>query len=253
MWTDQELTNPHAQADKARRVQEMFGAIAGSYDLNNRLHSLWRDQAWRRAAVAAAEPRPSDVVLDVACGTGDLALAFARRGVARVIGVDFTFNMLTLAQAKSQRSVHPDRSSHAAMIVPLYVAGDAMRLPIAAASVDIVSIAFGIRNVADPAAAMAQIHRVLRPGGRLVILEFSLPTNRLLRAMYQAYFNHVLPHTATWIARDRTGAYKYLPRSVGTFIDRSQMSSLITQAGFRDLKLRPLTLGIAVIYRAVKP
>jgi demethylmenaquinone methyltransferase/2-methoxy-6-polyprenyl-1,4-benzoquinol methylase len=246
MWTDANLANPHATADKARRVQAMFGAIAGSYDRNNRLHSLGRDQAWRRAAVAAADPRPTDVVLDVACGTGDLALAFARRGVAQVLGVDFTLPMLEIARTK-----RPPQSPGG--LAPLYLAGDALALPIADAAVDIVSIAFGIRNVTDVAAAFREFYRVLRPGGRVVILEFSLPANRLLRALYQAYFQHVLPHTATWIARDRTGAYKYLPRSVSTFMDRPTMQALLTQTGFTQPTLRPLTLGIAVIYCAVKP
>jgi len=242
-WTDENLSQPHTTPDKARRVQAMFGAIANSYDLNNRLHSLWRDQAWRRAAVAATKPRPTDTVLDVACGTGDLSLAFAHRGVARVISVDFTAPMLDLARRK-----HP-----ASGPMPQYIAGDALALPIADSAVDIVSIAFGIRNVTDPGAAIREFYRVLRPGGRAVILEFSLPENKMLRTLYHAYFHHILPHTATWIARDRTGAYRYLPRSVSTFIDRATMQSLLTNAGFAQPAQRALTLGIAVIYAAVKP
>jgi demethylmenaquinone methyltransferase/2-methoxy-6-polyprenyl-1,4-benzoquinol methylase len=255
MWTDENLANPHATADKARRVQAMFGAIAGSYDRNNRLHSLGRDQAWRRAAAAAAEPRPTDVVLDVACGTGDLALAFARRGVARVLGVDFTLPMLEIARTKSPPAGAGLPGGPRLPGVPgvIYLAGDALALPIADAAVDIVSIAFGIRNVTDVPAALREFYRVLRPGGRLVILEFSQPSNRLLRALYNSYFHHVLPHTATWIARDRTGAYKYLPRSVSTFMDRQTMQALLTQTGFTQPTQHPLTLGIAVIYRAVKP
>jgi demethylmenaquinone methyltransferase/2-methoxy-6-polyprenyl-1,4-benzoquinol methylase len=249
MWTDRELTSPHDQPDKARRVQAMFSAIAGSYDLNNRLHSFGRDQAWRRAAVVVAEPRPGDTVLDVACGTGDLALAFARRGVARVVGVDFTFNMLAIARAKSASLGPPSPG----LCIPHYIAGDAQNLPVADASVDIVSIAFGIRNVADTPAALAEFYRVLRPGGRVVVLEFSLPTNRVLRSVYNLYFSRVLPHTAAWIARDKTGAYQYLPRSVGTFIDRPRMLELLAAAGFARPTLRPLTLGVAVVYRAEKP
>ncbi len=243
-WTEQHLADPHAVADKARRVEQMFAAIAPSYDLNNRLHSLGRDQAWRAAAVKMANVRAGDIVLDVACGTGDLAMAFARGQAGQVIGIDFTVNMLTLAQRKRVESGRLRLSYHA---------GDAMRLPIADASVDVVSIAFGIRNVVDPVVANREFHRVLRPGGRLVVLEFGFPRNPVLCGLYTFYFKHILPRTATWIARDRTGAYKYLPRSVQTFHDQSAMVALLDQAGFVETAIRPLTLGIAVVYRGVKP
>lgn len=241
-WTDADLTDPHAVSDKARRVEAMFAAIAPSYDLNNRVHSLWRDQAWRRAAVRYAMVKGTDIVLDVACGTGDLSMAFLAGGAARVVGVDFTYNMLSVAQNKKVTLSGASLTYHA---------GDAMRLPIADASVDVVSIAFGIRNVADPLAALREFRRVLRPGGRLIVLEFSLPANPLLRGMYNLYFRHVLPRTASWIARDRSGAYKYLPQSVNTFIDRDKMVQLITAAGFTRPTVKPLTLGIAVLYRGI--
>ncbi len=245
LWDRHRLNDPHHQADKADRVRRMFAAIAPSYDLNNRVHSLWQDQAWRRAAVAAAAPRPTDVVLDIACGTGDLAMAFARAGVQQVTGVDFTFDMLSIARKKlaaAGRDAPPLQ----------YHAGDAMRLPFADASADIVSIAFGIRNVAEPTVALREFARVLRPGGRLVILEFAMPANRLLRRLYQTYFHHVLPRTAALIARDRSGAYAYLPKSVSTFIAPSTMLELIAGAGFEDVSARRLTFGIAVVYRGVR-
>ena len=261
-WTDEHLADPHAVADKAQRVRQMFSAIAPTYDLNNRLHSLWRDQSWRRAAVEMARVQPADIVLDVACGTGDLAMAFAngrqraaggapagasqgpsRGGGRRVLGVDFTCEMLTIAR---------DKAEQMGTAPPLYHAGDAMRLPVADQSVDIVSIAFGIRNVARPEAAFREFHRVLRRAGRLVILEFGLPTNRLLRGLYNLYFRHVLPRTAALIARDRSGAYKYLPQSVHTFLDRDAMMAMLRAAGFSDTTAKPLTAGIALIYRGVK-
>ncbi|MBI1335349.1 MAG: bifunctional demethylmenaquinone methyltransferase/2-methoxy-6-polyprenyl-1,4-benzoquinol methylase UbiE [Phycisphaera sp.] len=238
-WGEADLAqNPHAAADKAQRVQRMFSAIAPSYDLNNRLHSLWRDQVWRRAAVEAANVKTTDRVLDVACGTGDLAMAFAAKKPASVLGVDFTYNMLAVAQRKAPRLA--------------YATGDAMRLPLPGASVDVVSIAFGIRNVADPLAALREFYRVLRPGGRVIVLEFSLPTNPVMRGLYNTYFHHVLPRTASWIARDRSGAYRYLPRSVNTFINRDTMRSMMHGAGFDAVTVKPMTLGIAVIYRGVK-
>jgi demethylmenaquinone methyltransferase/2-methoxy-6-polyprenyl-1,4-benzoquinol methylase len=254
-WSADDLQrNPHAAADKARRVREMFSAIAPSYDLNNRLHSFGRDQAWRRAAVKMAQVKPGETVLDAACGTGDLAMAFGAAGAARVIGVDFTYEMLTVAARKA--ADHADAANPrrgAAPMRPLsYHAGDAMRLPLADRSVDVVSIAFGIRNVAQPGQAFAEFHRVLRPGGRLIVLEFSLPRNPLLRGLYNFYFRHVMPRTATLIARDKSGAYRYLPRSVNTFINRDTLAGMMTDAGFESIAQKPVTFGIAVIYRGTK-
>lgn len=248
LWNMQDLTDPHVVSDKAGRVQAMFSAIADSYDLNNRLHSLCRDQAWRRTAVTLAELKPGEVVLDVACGTGDFAMAFAQEPVARVIGVDFTYNMLVHAVRKRDAQKSPLRS-----VGMSYHAGDAMRLPLGDGSVDVVSIAFGIRNVADPAVAIREFMRVLRPGGRVVILEFGLPANVLLRAVYKFYFTHIMPRTASWIAGDRSGAYRYLPRSVSTFLDRRAMAQLMIQAGLTQMMTKSLTLGIAVVYRGLKP
>lgn len=242
-WNEQDLAgNPHTQTDKARRVERMFAAIADSYDLNNRVHSLGRDQAWRRITVRQADVQPTDVVLDVACGTGDLSLAFARANAKQVIGIDFTVDMLKVAERK--QSANGQRIQ--------YAAGDAMQLPLPDASVDIVSIAFGIRNVSDPQRAMREFHRVLRPGGRLMILEFGLPTNPMMRSAYNFYFQHILPRTATLIAGDRSGAYRYLPRSVNTFFTRGQMIESMQNAGFDQVQARTLTFGIALCYRGMR-
>ncbi len=243
-WTDKELTNPHRIEDKAQRVRAMFTAIAPRYDLNDRLHSLGLDQTWRRKAVTTAEVKPGDVVLDVACGTGDLTLAFSRSRAKRVIGADFTPSMLTQATRKPPGI---------GRIAPSYHAADATRLPMNDETVDVVSIAFGIRNVADPAKALREFYRVLRPGGRLVILEFNQPTNSIVRLGYNFYFRHVMPRTAAFIAGDRSGAYRYLPRSVSTFLDRPATLNLMCETGFTHTRSSPLTLGIAVIYHSVKP
>jgi demethylmenaquinone methyltransferase/2-methoxy-6-polyprenyl-1,4-benzoquinol methylase len=301
-WNDALLKNPHAVADKRTRVQKMFAAIAPSYDLNNRLHSLWMDQQWRKKAVTLAELNPSDRVVDVACGTGDLTYAFARRAVAAqnkvlranppagdacvrppapVIGIDFTFAMLPIARRKAatagpyeapstkesreicrivnqpwtpelhKQEIAVNAAASAASV--RFINGDALSLPLGDQSADVLSIAFGIRNVQDPAAAIKEFHRVLRPNGRLIILEFSLPTNPVLRTLYNFYFRQILPRTATLISGDKTGAYKYLPESVNTFISRQSMQDMMRQAGFQDVQAFPLTFGVCVCYRGLKP
>lgn len=250
VWTPPTLVNPHADSDKRTKVRKMFAAIAPSYDLNNHLHSLYIDQYWRKRTVRLAELKPTDRVVDVACGTGDLTLQFAaaleemraRGGVAApVVGIDFTYEMLPIAGQKARSLVSPANVS--------LCTGDAQALPLSDRSADVVSIAFGIRNVQSPAAALAEFRRVLRPGGRLVVLEFSVPTNPLFKGLYNFYCSKVMPLTATWISGDRSGAYKYLPHSVETFVTPPQMTSLMAAAGFTDVIATPLTFGAVVVYR----
>jgi demethylmenaquinone methyltransferase/2-methoxy-6-polyprenyl-1,4-benzoquinol methylase len=247
-WDSILLQNPHTVADKRLRVQRMFTAIAPSYDLNNRLHSMWMDQRWRSKAVKLANLKPRDRVVDVACGTGDLSFKFAAKLATgdepRVLGIDFTYAMLPIAVGKAE---------HGQVNNCRFLSGDAQALPLPDSCCDVVSIAFGIRNVQNPATAVAEFFRVLRPGGRLIILEFSLPTNRLLRGLYNFYFHHILPTTATLISGDKTGAYKYLPQSVNTFISRDRMIGMMQKAGFVDAAQFPMTFGICVCYRGIKP
>jgi demethylmenaquinone methyltransferase/2-methoxy-6-polyprenyl-1,4-benzoquinol methylase len=246
-WVDAELSNPHVSAEKASKVRRMFSAIAGSYDLNNRVHSLGRDQAWRRYAVKASKVGSGDRVLDVACGTGDLSQAFAAAGAAHVTGLDFTPAMLDHARVKQQR-LDSGISSRLE-----YVEGDAQQLNFGTASFDVLSIAFGIRNVAEPRRAIAEFFRVLRPGGRLVILEFDRPSFAPIRWFNDFYCGWVMPRTATLISGDTSGAYKYLPASVGTFMTRKQMCEALRGAGFANVSDRGLSLGICVCYVAHKP
>ena len=274
VWTDDRLDDPHRDEEKAARVHAMFDAIAASYDLNNRVHSLWRDQAWRRKAVALTRIRAAlDDVVDVACGTGDLTLAFAEARPKSVRGVDFVPRMIEIARHKTAQrfgpaGTDPETDSEVAPATtaadadgstvgiagvpepprPTFAVGDAMALDLPDDCADVVSIAFGIRNVTDPAQAIREFHRILRPGGRLLILEFSLPRHPVLRYGYEFYFNHIMPRTATLLSRDRTGAYRYLPRSVSTFLDRDQLVGMMDAAGFVRITQHPLTFGICVAY-----
>ena len=243
-WDADHLVDPHGTPDKARRVRRMFAAIAGSYDLNNRVHSFGRDQAWRRAAVKAAAVQPGERVVDIACGTGDLALLFSDTAPppATVIGIDFTYEMLPLAAEKARRS----RSAGSLQ----WLQGDALRLPLPDACCDVVSIAFGLRNVADPSAVLAEFRRVLRPGGRLVILEFSQPRNPLIRLCNRIYCGWIMPRTATLLSGDRSGAYHYLPRSVSTFATPAELADMLRTAGFDALRQTPLTFGTATLHLA---
>jgi demethylmenaquinone methyltransferase/2-methoxy-6-polyprenyl-1,4-benzoquinol methylase len=265
-WNEQLLRqDPHTAADKRARVRQMFASIAPSYDLNNRLHSFWRDQAWRRAAVRMAELKPTDVVVDVACGTGDLTLAMYHglwpkpadwppvRG--QVIGIDFTYEMLPRGREKAARLIErPGGQGAASLSAADYVSfinADATALPLPDACADVVSIAFGIRNVQEPAAALREFRRVLRPGGRVIVLEFSEPTNPLIRTMNRFYTGKVMPLTATLISGDKSGAYKYLPRSIGTFWSREKMTSMLGEAGFSQVTFRVMTFGVCVCYRGL--
>ncbi len=244
-WDANELANPHQNAHKAEKVRGMFSSIARSYDLNNRVHSLWRDQAWRRFAVREADVKPGNRVLDIACGTGDLTQAFARTRASRIIGGDFTPAMLDVAREKLKKEPDATRSKVS------YVEVDAMNLPFEDQEFDVVSIAFGIRNVTDPVKALGEFHRVLRSGGRLVILEFGQPKSRLLSWFNDLYCRRIMPTTATMISGDRSGAYHYLPASVGSFLTREAMVGEIRAAGFNQIRVSSLTLGICMCYRAI--
>lgn len=254
-WDARTLRAPHAQPDKAARVQAMFDAIAPTYERVNTIGSLGRDARWRRHAVAAADPRPGDMVLDIGCGTGDMMRAFvqAQPEVGRVIGVDFSAAMLRHAVV----DVHgrPAAGVSATMWPPArssLVRADALRLPLAEATVDIISCAFAVRNFADLPAGLAEMARVARPSARLVILEFATPENVIWRRLYQFYCDVVLPRVAAVISRDRSGAYRYLPRSIQTFEPVQAMVRRLEDAGFGDVTVRRMNVGGVVLYRGVR-
>jgi demethylmenaquinone methyltransferase/2-methoxy-6-polyprenyl-1,4-benzoquinol methylase len=223
------------------RIEGMFDAIAGRYDFLNHVLSAGIDYTWRRRAIASLALVGTERVLDLCTGTADLAIAAraASPPAARVVGVDFSQEMLRVGHAKVRRAA---LGASVAL-----VRGDAMRIPVADRSVDAVTIAFGIRNVEQPEVACRDMHRVLSPGGRVAILEFAIPTVPVVRAAYLAYFRHVLPRIGTLISRHHA-AYKYLPASVSAFATPDDFVKILRQTGFIDIKAVPLTLGTVFLY-----
>jgi demethylmenaquinone methyltransferase/2-methoxy-6-polyprenyl-1,4-benzoquinol methylase len=246
-----ELTDrpkPQRTVDKSsRRVRAMFGAIARRYDLLNHLLSLNIDRHWRRFTTRVVPPEPGVPVLDCCTGTGDLALGYDRASGGRspVIGTDFCHEMLRLANDKIAKA-------HAAGRVVM-IEGDAQRLPLPSDTFGVVTVAFGLRNVADTARGIDEMIRVARPGGKVAILEFSRPRGALLGRLYLVFFRKVLPRIGQALAPNDLGAYDYLPASVMQFPDGQAMLELLAARGLRDVRQYPLTLGIATLYVGVKP
>ncbi len=226
---------------KKRQVAAMFDAIAPRYDLLNRILSAGVDRRWRRQAVemiASEQPRR---VLDVATGTADLAIEVARRlPVERVVGVDIAESMLHIGRQKVAQLGLNERV--------VLRKGDAEKLPFSDAQFDAVLVAFGVRNFENLDRGLRESYRVLRPGGVLVVLEFSRPRVPVIRTLYRWYAHHVLPRIGAWLSRDE-GAYRYLPASVEVFPDGPDFLQRMEKAGFRDLQWKPLTFGIASLYR----
>lgn len=223
----------------------MFAGIAGRYDFLNHLLSLNIDRHWRRFTIRQTPIRGADPILDVCTGTGDLALGYARlaKGSAPVIGTDFCAPMLDIARKKSA----------AANLDIEWIEADAQALPFEANRFQIVTVAFGLRNVADTAAGIDEMIRVAKPGGRVAILEFSKPTAPGLRQLYLWYFRSVLPRLGQAISKSGDDAYRYLPESVLQFPDGQAMVDLLTARGLTEVRRWPLTLGIATLYIGVKP
>lgn len=232
---------PDPRTREGTAVAQMFSAIAPTYDLLNHLLSFNVDRRWRRAAVEALEPLEDGTYLDLCTGTGDLALEILRRSGARVVGADFSMPMLGRARSKGAKA---GRSLE-------LVQADAMSLPLASGFFDGVTVAFGARNFQDLGQGLAEMARVLKPGGRALILEFSTPQSRLFGALYRFYFHRVLP----WIGRIVSGgggAYRYLPASVQAFPPPGELAGRMRSCGLTMLGQRGLTGGIATLHLAVK-
>jgi len=227
------------------RVRRMFGQIARRYDLLNHLLSMNVDRYWRWRAVRAVPPRGEGPVLDICTGTGDLALAYYRASGAEteIVGADFCHPMLAIGKKKGHRAGANGRLN--------WVEADSQQLPFPDNHFQIVSVAFGLRNVTSTERGLAEMTRVCRPGGRVLVLEFSTP-GFPLRPFYLWYFRHVLPRIGQLLARNRDEAYNYLPQSVGEFPQGEALAEKMRAAGLRDVQVRPLTLGIATLYFGTK-
>jgi demethylmenaquinone methyltransferase/2-methoxy-6-polyprenyl-1,4-benzoquinol methylase len=234
------MPRTESEIQHAAAVREMFSGIAGRYDLLNHLLSANVDKRWRRTVRAKLEKildDPRAIVLDVACGTGDLSIELRRGGKATVIGTDFCRPMLAIAKEK------------AASIA--FIEGDAMALGFADETFDAVTIAFGLRNLSNVADGLTELNRILKPGGKLVILEFSSPVVPGFRGAFNFYFSKVLPRIGGLVSGSR-GAYEYLPDSVSKFPDQKNLTAMMRKAGFVKVEYSNLTGGIAAIHQGIK-
>lgn len=217
----------------------MFDAIAPRYDLLNRLLSGGIDQSWRRRAVRIVLSEQPERVLDVATGTADLAIMAAAQGIPKVVGVDIAEEMLAIGREKINRKGLDD-------IVELRT-GDAEKLPYSDNQFDAAMVAFGVRNFENLERGLSQIHRILRPKGQIVVLEFSSPRRFPIRQLYRFYGQHILPKVGKLISGYEL-AYTYLPESIQDFPDGDRFMNELRKVGFREVKALPLTFGIATIY-----
>jgi demethylmenaquinone methyltransferase/2-methoxy-6-polyprenyl-1,4-benzoquinol methylase len=224
---------------RGSRISSMFDRIAPTYDLLNHLLSANRDQAWRRDAVRRLALTGKERCLDACAGTGDLAAALLAGGAREVVASDFAPEMVARARKKL--------GNRAEVLV-----ADTTRLPFSDADFDVATVGFGVRNLEDLDGGLRELHRVLRPGGRLAVLEFSRPTNPVFRGLYYLYFLLVLPLVGNLVSGGAENAYAYLPRSVLAFPSPDALAARMRSAGFASVEATPVCFGIAHLHVAAK-
>jgi demethylmenaquinone methyltransferase/2-methoxy-6-polyprenyl-1,4-benzoquinol methylase len=239
----------HSVDKSGERVRRMFGEIAARYDLMNHLLSGGIDVYWRARTVRRVAPQGEAPILDVCTGTGDLALAYweAAGRKVRVVGTDFTPEMLKLAREKFIR-----RGAKSPGADVEFIEADTQQLPFPDDEFQIVSVAFGLRNVSDTRAGLKEMLRVCRPGGQVAVLEFSQPTFPGLAGLYRWYFRNILPRVGQLFAKNREDAYNYLPQSVSEFPCGQALAEIMAECGLQDVRFTPLTFGIATLYVGTK-
>lgn len=236
---------PYKESTKSKKaqVETMFDNISGKYDFLNHFLSFSLDKYWRRKAIEQLRDDPPDEILDVATGTGDMVKTALRLTPSKITGIDLSEGMLQIARKKKYPS---DGKT-----VISFLKGDSENLPFSDNSYDAATVAFGVRNFENPVKGLSEMHRVLRPGGKLVVLEFSKPTVFPFAQIYRFYFRYILPVFGRLLSKDKS-AYTYLPESVNLFPEGEKFVDLMKEAGYSECVFRPLTFGVVTIYTGIK-
>lgn len=243
MKHDQVVPDIHSTRSKKEQVEEMFDTIAGKYDFLNRLLSLRIDTLWRNHVTKILKPFAPKKILDIATGTGDLALALTTLNPDKIIGLDLSANMLSIADQKIKANNKTD-------IISL-VKGDSENLPFDNDSFDAITVAFGVRNFENLEKGLIEIHRVLKPNGQFIILEFSKVKKFPFKQIFQFYFRYITPMLGKIVSKS-TQAYTYLPNSVSVFPEGEEMCVILQSIGFKQVICKPLSFGISSIYHCQK-
>ena len=233
----------NSSQDKKRQIASMFNNIAGRYDFLNHFLSLGIDRYWRRQAIDQLRKKKPQLILDIATGTADLAIEALKLNPAKIFGVDISVDMLELGRKKIKKKNLDDKIE--------LLEGDSEQLIFEDNKFDAVTVAFGVRNFQDLNKGLKEIHRVLKPDGKVVILEFSQPTNPVMKKLYNFYSSHITPKIGQFVSKDEA-AYSYLNESVKAFPYGNQFCSILKETGFRDIHFKALTFGVATIYTAEK-